>query len=128
MSDVRRFVGIDVGVLDNRIAFVASRTRAWNIRTTEHSGPVDSPIEANVDVSIARDLERGNTFNRSELVDKFLRNFFRRLFQMACELEGNRQRKFAERTLFRLLDSDRDIGEAITNRDVTGYGLEEERF
>jgi len=66
MPDVRRFIRIDVGVLDDD--FLAGNRRRILCRT-QQTRAERRAIEANVDVSVACDLHRGNALYRTHAVD-----------------------------------------------------------
>jgi hypothetical protein len=61
MPDVRRFVGIDVGVLDDDLAACRGCFRGCG---SEQSLPISGAVEADVDVSAAGHFQRRDTRNR----------------------------------------------------------------
>ncbi len=100
VADMRRFVGIDAGMFDERTNAGVDRRlrRRGNCRYCRAS------IQPRVDVAGAGDLEASKTVNRADLGDELFGNFLGGLFQPPREFEGQRQRIFAEFDLRRLLD------------------------
>src|SRR5688500_10620663 len=94
MPYVSGFVRVDVGMLDDDLAF---RFAGFlGARTEQHSGTVKRPIEPNVDIAIACDFKRRYSFESAEPGGEPACDGFGRLPQLARELEGDRQRGFAE--------------------------------
>ena len=65
MADVRGLVGIDVRVLDDHLG----RFRRYGLGPRQHGGGIGGPVEAGVDVTGARGLERAYTLYRREFGD-----------------------------------------------------------
>ena len=56
-----------------------------------------------VEIAVARDFDGPNSFDGTHGVQHIGRDDFGGFLQLACELEGDGQRNFAEGRLFRLL-------------------------
>ena len=92
----------------------------------QNSVAVMSAVEANVDVAIAGDLERRNTFKIAETRRNFSRDRLRRFAQLARELKSYGQRDLTEFRLFGLLDRDGYIRVEVSfdeRRNGVLYGL-----
>ena len=103
MADVRGLVGIDAGVLDQRMSRdlqmgpTGSASSAW----MRHSRM--RPIESRIDVPGAGDFESGESVDRAQRGHDLLRDDLRRLAQLARQFERDRCGQFAELQLRRNL-------------------------
>src|ERR1700747_2788717 len=100
MPNVRCFVGIDARVLDETF-FLRSDSASIPRQHLPHKV---TAIETSVDVTGTGEFECLESRNISECGDYLLRGFARRLTQALRKFEGQWQRKFAKRNLWRLFD------------------------
>ena len=105
MPDVRRFVGIDIGVLDDDLA---AGNGGGCLRAGQQRGGISAAIEADIDVAVARDFHRGHARNLADCLDKICGDFLRRLLQSLRELKRDGDGDLPEGSLVRLLK--REIG------------------
>ena len=103
VSDVRRLVGIDAGVLDQRMQWLRRR---GNLGADGIARDQRGAIQTRVDVSGAGHLKRRESGNGTERRDNLLGDLARGLAQLAGQLEGERRGVFAESQLRRLLEHD----------------------
>jgi hypothetical protein len=103
VTDVRRLVGIDGGVLDDRFG---RRRCGWR-GGGEAIEQETSPLEEEIQISVGRRCHPGNPFERAEGTGDFLCNRPRCLAQPAGELEGNRRPEVAKLAIGRVLEDDR---------------------
>ena len=118
MPDMRRFIGVDVGVLDDDLA--AGRGCGFG-RWGKQSLRIAGSVDTDVDVSAAGHLERRDTRNRTNFSHQFRCNLARRLLQLFGQLECGGHGQFAEIALLGLLDGHREI-DAIARLDVLVKG------
>jgi hypothetical protein len=103
MADVRRLVGIDIGVLDDDLFAGAGR----RIQPAgEQCSRVRRAVQANINVAIARHFHGGHAGDGADFLHQLRRNFARRLAQLFGELESRGHGHIAEVALARLLDGD----------------------
>ena len=69
----------------------------------EQSRRVISAVQTDIQIPVARDLNRRDPFDRVQSAGNFRRHYFRRFPQLPRQLERGRQRDFAERRLLGLL-------------------------
>ncbi len=118
MADVRRFVGIDVGVLDDDLA---AGNGGRGICAGQQRRGIGAAIEADIDVAVAGDFHRGDAGNLSDCRDEIRGDFLRRLLQTLRELKRDGDGDLAEGSLTRLLQSEIGIdaelrAEAVAKR------------
>ena len=121
---MRGLVGIDAGVLDKRVDIRLDRL---GVLTARHHADGHDPIEIRIDVSGARDFERGKSARRAQLGDNLLRDDLGRLAQFAGELKSDRSGQFTELQIRRSLQRnvfDREVvlGFAAHRADATQAG------
>jgi hypothetical protein len=111
MTDVRRLVGIDAGVLDQNLPADVSSTlarmaggRLSFARGQRFGGRV--ALQAGVDVSRAGDFKLLETLGQRKLSDNLFGNLARRFAQAFGQLEGERQSELAHLDVRRLIDDD----------------------
>ena len=114
VADVRRLVGIDVGVLDDDL-FAGGR-RGCGIAAQERSA-IRAAVEPDIDVAVAGHFERGDAWDRADLLDQLRGDLLGRLPELFGELECNRHGHLAELSLPRLLDGDRNL-DAVADQNV----------
>ena len=115
MSDVRRLVRVDRGVLDDRLPGPAvwNRSSFWR----QPSREVCRTIQEEVDVAVRRRLDACEPVDLPQGADDLLRNGARGLAQPSRQFEGERDRQITERPAGR--DLHRDRGEhRIVGRNV----------
>ena len=103
MTDVRGLVGIDAGVLNERVPTLERRIAIR--REDQPRGR--SAIEIRIDIPSAGHLEFCEAGKRSECGDDFLGDDLRSFAQFARQLERNRRGDLAHTQLGRSLDRDR---------------------
>jgi hypothetical protein len=101
VTDVRGFVGVDAGVLDERVYGVRGRGDFASADDRLHGL---AAVEAGVDVAGSGDLECRKAFDRAECSDDLFGDFARGFAELAGQFEGERQSVFTEGDLGRLLD------------------------
>ena len=79
VADVRRFVRVDVGVLDDDLP---GRGGGFFDSGMQKAQPVIRAIETDVDVSVSGDFERRHAWNRSDPGHQFGGDLARRLLQL----------------------------------------------
>ena len=103
MADVRGFIRIDAGVLDQNLA-------GWNCGRRFLIGGQRSrktfPLHPGIDVARARDFELLEAFHRANAGDDLLGNLARSLAQLFGKFKRQRQRILSQFDLGRLLDHD----------------------
>src|SRR5258705_2310094 len=114
MADVRRLVGIDVGVLDDDLLAAG---RGLFVLATQQRRTVPAAVETYVDVAVAGDFHRLHAVDGPDLFHQLRGDFLRRLTQLFGELKCHRNGHLAELTLTRLLDGYRLI-DAVTDLNV----------
>ena len=119
MSDMRRFVGIDIRVLDDDLRPVAAWLATGCIQQRR---PVDAAIETQIDEPAPGHLGRRDPGNRFPLRDQLLGNLAGGALQCLGQQKTDRQRKFAKRGLPGLLDDNGNL-DAIAFADMSGHGL-----
>src|SRR6476646_9971680 len=107
MTDVSGLVRIDIGVLNDRLA--GDGIGVCSCKTSEEAEGVDRAVQPDVQVTIARNFQIRDTFHRTKLFGKLRGNALWSLFQLACQLEGNRDGQLTKFALFGLLEGDRNI-------------------
>ncbi len=92
MPDVRGFVGIDIGVLDNDLA------AGWRpvFRSLQHCIAISAAIEPDIDVAVPRHLHRRDAFDGPEVGNHLRRDRLGGLLQLPCQMERHGNRQFAE--------------------------------
>ena len=107
MADVRRFIGINVGVFDDDLAGVGASIGAGSAGFAGEQGrSVRAAIEADVDVAVAGHFHGCDARNRADVRDEIGGDLLRRLFEGAGQLEGDGYGDLAERRVARLLQRD----------------------
>ncbi len=101
---MRGLVGIDVGMLDDDFSGDAFTSFS---RSLQYAVTVRAAIQANVDVAVAGDFERGHAFDGSDLGDDFPRDADWRPLELPRQVKRRGDRQLAERGLFRLLQNGR---------------------
>ena len=102
MPNMRSFVGIDTGVLDQNLSRPETlRRRMFVFRQRRRQGP---SVHPSVDVSRARNLKFLETLDRPNARNNFFRNFPRRLAQLLRQFKCERKRIFSKLHFRRLLD------------------------
>src|SRR5579885_3502002 len=101
VTDVRGFVWIDAGVLNQHLVFLLSFRRAR--KHLPHKG---AAIEPGIDVSGSCDLEFRETRNGTKLCNQLLCLFPRRFPQLLGQFEGKWKGVLTKSNLRRLLDDD----------------------
>ena len=96
VADVRGLVGIDAGVLHERVNARSSRCAAGRASTARPARTPGGAIEPRVDVSGAGDLESGKAPSRAERRHDLLRDDLGRLAQLARQFKGDRRGQFAK--------------------------------
>ena len=106
VTDMRRFVGIDIGVLDDDLARIL-----WERfpSAAQHAQAISAAIEADIDVSVAGHFKRGHAFQRPKRGDNFRGNSFGRFFQLPRQMECNRDCQFTEARLLGLFERNRSV-------------------
>ncbi len=118
MPDVRSLVGIDAGMLHQRMvlrgrraafgkSWVPDPSDAFVARVGDHAcSPQNSgsPVKSRVDVPGPGNFESGEPVHAPERGHNFLGNDLRRLAQRPRQLQGDRGREFTELQLRRNLD------------------------
>ena len=102
MADVRGLVGIDAGVLDQRMkmALLFRGIVAGDLLRGRLA------VKLAIDVTGAGDRKRREALQRHQVRDQFPGDRARRSFEPASQLEGHRQRVLAHLQIGRLLDGD----------------------
>ena len=119
VADVRRLVGIDVGVLDDDL--FAGRLRGSSLSPRKQGGAVGAAVEPHVDVAVAGHLHGRDARDGADLVGQFGGDLLRRLAQLLGELERGGHGHFAEIALPRLLDGEGQI-DAVARLNVRTEG------
>src|SRR5215470_8689857 len=103
MTDVRRLVGIDAGVLDQNFS-------CWNLGrrlAIRGQGCSDEvALDSRVDVTGSGEFDLVETLDRTKAGNDLLGNLARGFTQLFRQLEGERQSILAERGVGWLLDDD----------------------
>ena len=113
MADVRRLVGVDVRVLDDHLG----RRSRYGLAPRQHGGGIGGPVEAGVDVTGARRLERADAFYRGELGDQLGSDLPRSPAQGLGEAEADRSGEVSVLRLARQLGHHLDL-RAVALRDM----------
>ena len=106
VADVRRLVGIDVGVLDDDL--FARAGGGLGLAAQQRRG-VGAAVEPDVDVAVAGHFHRRHAGDGADLLDQLGGDLLGRLPQLLGQLKRRRHGHFAELALPRLLDGDRQI-------------------
>ena len=104
VTDVRRFIGIDGRVLDDRLLRARRRSR---VALAQPLSQVARPIEEEVDIPIRRRFDAGEPFDGPQAADNFLGDGARSLSQPARELEREGDRYVTHRPARRRLNRNR---------------------
>ena len=114
MADMRRLVGVDIGVLDDDLLARAGRASGF---AAQQRRRVRAAVEADVEIPVAGHFHGGDARDGADFRHQLGGDFPRRLAQLFGELEGRRHGHFAEIALPRLLDRDRQI-DAVADLNV----------
>ena len=125
VADMRGFVRIDVGVLDDDLA-AGIAARPLRRRGVEQRSGVSAAIEPHIDVAVARDFHGRHAGNFADGGDQFRGDLLRRLLQALRELKGDGNGDFAERRLARLFERERRSRRRTARAD--GPGMPPEFF
>ena len=87
VSDVRGFIGIDIGMFDDGLPGSRGGGR---IRHLQQRRAVEAAIEADVDVAVAGDLESGNAGDGSHGCDHVGGDLLRGLLERLRQLKSHR--------------------------------------
>ncbi len=117
VTDMGRFVGVDISVFDDDFAARSPRRLP---HATQDSEAVCATIQADVDISVAGDFERGDTFHGAKSSYNFRRDDFRRLFQLPSQMKCNRDGELAEGRLLGLFERNSGLG-AESGANQLGY-------
>ncbi len=109
MPDVRGFVGVNGGVLDDGF-FRVRRRRRQPAREAEPRQQKAGPVEEHVEIPVGRRFDPRHARNGSERGRQLLGNHARRFAQPAGQIERDRRAEVAERAIGRVLDGDDEIG------------------
>ena len=109
VADVRGLVGIDGGVLDERVHVACGGVALSTCGSLRARGA----IQVRVDVSCAGDFKRGEARQRAKLGHNLLRDCTGRLAQRARQLQRDGRGQFAEFQLRRNLDRNTIEDEAV---------------
>ena len=107
MADMRRFVRVDGGVLDD---FFLGHDGGRCVGRPQPRGQGRRSIQKEVHVAVRRRFDPGYALNLAERCNDFLRDHAGRLAQAAGELERHRYREIAEGASWRYRD--RDVGKS----------------
>ena len=119
MPDVRGFIGIDVGVLDNALGLAGLLAGCASVRTASESGvrrfgesrlKKCRAIEEEIDVPRAGQFHARHSGNRRKFGGDLLRDLARCAAQALGQFEGNRRGHFAQGHIRRPL---RDRGNVL---------------
>ncbi len=102
VSDVRRLVGVDGGVLDDRLARPAARRPTD--RACEPLHEERGAVEEEIEVAVRRRRHLRHALDGTECRGNLLRDRPGRLPQPPGELEGDRGSEVAERTVRRIVE------------------------
>ena len=107
VADVRRLVGVDVGVLDDDLAANGRGRRGALVRQQRRRE--GAAVEPQVDVAVAGNLHARHAIDGRHFVHQFLSDLPGGLAQGLGELERGRDRHVAQVALPRLLDGHRQV-------------------
>jgi len=99
VTDMRGFVGIDIGVLDDDLAW---DRLAGLVGGVQDAVAIRAAVQPDVDVAVAGDFERGDAFDGSQSCDQLGRDGAWSLLQLPGQMERYWDRQFAERRLLGL--------------------------
>ena len=115
VPDVRGFVRIDVGVLDDDLL----RGSRCGLFPSFQPGGIGGPIQVNIHVARTCHLRPGNALDRPKLRRQLLGDLARGLSDLASQLHGQRKGQIAHRRARRLVCDDADLQPILPPRKVT---------
>ena len=101
VADVRGFVRIDCGVLDDRLGSIGAGGRGFLLGLHERACEKFCAVEEKIQITGASHFDSGDAWNRLQRIRNFLCERARRLLQALGEFEADRRGGFAHGQLRR---------------------------
>src|SRR3989441_13091151 len=128
---MRRFVGIDAGVLDDDLFFVMRDRGAVDLlrrcaalRLFLYAHPEKPSVEMRVEIASPRDFDPRDAFDRAKILGDFLGDLPRSALQPLGQLETHRRSQFAQVEFWRFLQRNLER-DAVAFPDVASEGFAE---